>query len=123
MVNPSRAASASTQTRRSALLTLATAASGARRSTPLRRRARSVASRGSHRERNRRIVKSQFLELIVLASPFQTDDALSVESLERPLRPGAGKARLDEPRPAGERPGQVPAGRGLKLGARRGGDL
>ena len=62
-VSPSRAASASTQTSRSALLTLATAASGARLSTPLRRRARSVARRGSQRERNRRIVKSQFLEL------------------------------------------------------------
>src|SRR5579863_3250098 len=115
MVNPSRAASASTQTRRSALLTLATAASGARRSTPLRRRARSVASRGSHRERNRRIAKSQFLELqflelIVLASPFQTDDALGVESLKGRLGPGAGEARLDEPRPEGERPRKVPAG-------------
>ena len=62
-------------------------------------------------------------EIIVLASPFQTDDALGVESLKRPLGPGAGKARLDEPRPAGERPGQVPAGRRLKLDARRGGDL
>src|SRR5271167_1939693 len=101
MVSPSRAASASTQTRRSALLTLATAASGVRLSTPLRRRARSVASRGSHRERNRRIAKSQFLENFVLASPFQADDALGVESPQRPLRPSARKTRLDEPRAAG----------------------
>src|SRR5271170_6079320 len=123
MVSPSRAASASTQTSRSALLTLPTAASGARLSTPLRRRARSVASRGSHRERNRRIAKSHFLENIVLASPLQTDDALRVESLQRPLGPGARKTRLDEPRSAGEWPGQIPAGRRFKLGARRGGDL
>ena len=40
MVNPSRAASASTQTSRLALLTLAKAASGEALSTPLRRRAR-----------------------------------------------------------------------------------
>ena len=40
---------------------LATAASGAALSTRLRRRARSVARRGSQRERNRRIVKSHVL--------------------------------------------------------------
>ena len=40
------------------------------------RRARSVARRGSQRERNRRVVKSQVLvKSQILASPFQTDDA------------------------------------------------
>ena len=59
-----------------ALLTLATAASGAALSTPLSRRARSVARRGSQRERNRRIAKSQVLvKSQVLASPFQTNNA------------------------------------------------
>src|SRR5580658_9506559 len=131
-VNPSRVASASTQTSRSALLTLATAASGAALSTPLSRRARSVARRGSQRERNRRIAKSQVLvKSQVLASPFQTDDAPRIESLwprsiagrktgvlpdallsaadaviDRVYRDAqVAEARLDEPRPAGERPG------------------
>ena len=81
-VNPSRAASASTPTSRRALSILATAASGAALSTPMSRRARSVASRGSQRERNRRIVKSQFLENHRLASPFQTENARWIESLQ-----------------------------------------
>ena len=60
---PGRAARPRRRRRRGAraFLTVATTASGARWSTPCARRARSVASRGSHRERNRRIVKSQFL--------------------------------------------------------------
>src|SRR5271167_3964662 len=100
------------QTSLCALSILATAASGARLSTWPSRRARSVARRGSQRERNRLVVnahvlESHVLESHVLASPFETDDAPSVESLNRPLRPRAREARLDEPRPAGEGPGQI----------------
>ena len=59
-------------TSRSALASLAKAASGALLSTPLRRRARSVARRGSQSERNLRVVKSQVLvKNQFLASPFE----------------------------------------------------
>ena len=79
-------------------------------------RARSVARRGSHRERKRRFVKS-----LVLASPGQAKDFRRVEAL-RPL--GRGQARLDEPRGEGGRPGKgAPAARGAEPRARRGGDL
>ena len=77
MLKLSRAASASTQTSLCALSILATATSGAALSTPPSRRARSVARRGSQRERNRLVVKgrvleSHVLESQVLASPFET---------------------------------------------------
>src|ERR1700729_1061674 len=116
------------QTSLCALSILATAARGARLSTPPSRRARSVARRGSQRERNRLVVnahapESHVFESHVLASPFETDDAPWVESLKGPLRPRARKARLDEPRPAGEGSGQVRASHRRDCGAGRSGDL
>src|SRR5579863_988423 len=88
MLKPSRAASASMQTSLCALSILATATSGAALSTWPSRRARSVARRGSQRERNRLVVNAHVLESHVfesqvLASPFEANDALPVESLER----------------------------------------
>src|ERR1700691_1436966 len=111
-----------------ALSILATTTSGAARSTWPSRRARSVARRGSQRERNRLVVnahapESHVFESHVLASPFETDDAPWVESLKGPLRPRARKARLDEPRPAGEGPGQIKASRRRDRGAGRSGGL
>src|ERR1700727_723668 len=111
-LKPSGAAAASMQTSLCALSILATATSGAALSTPPSRRARSVARRGSQRERNRLVVnahapKSHVFESHVLASPFQTNDAPWVESLNRSLGPRTREARLDESRPTGEGPGQV----------------
>src|ERR1700722_14754074 len=79
-LKPSRAAAASMQTSLCALSILATAASGARLSTPPSRRARSVARRGSQGEGDRLVVKAHVLEghvfeSHVLASPFETNDA------------------------------------------------
>src|ERR1700727_1615978 len=127
-LKPSRAAAASTQTSLCALSILATATSGARLSTPPSRRARSVARRGSQRERNRLVVNGHVLESHVfennvLPSPFQTNDPPSIERLRRPFRPRTREARLDEPRPAGEGPRQVRASRSRNCGAGRSGDL
>src|SRR5258708_32128671 len=104
------------QTSLCALSILATAASGDALSTWPSRRARSVARRGSQRERNRLVVNAlaperHVFESHVLASPFETNDALSIESLKRPLWPRTREARLDEPRPASEGPGQIQASR------------
>src|SRR3984957_16841813 len=116
------------QTSLCALSILATATSGAALSTPPSRRARSVARRGSQRERNRLVVnahapKSHVFESHVLASPFQTNDAPWVESLNRSLGPRTREARLDESRPTGEGPGQVRASRRRDCDAGRSSDL
>src|SRR4029077_719231 len=116
------------QTSLCALSILATAASGAALSTPPSRRARSVARRGSQRERNRLVVnalapESHVFESHVLASPFETDDAPWVERLKRSFRSRTREARLDEPRSTGEGPGQVRASRRRDCGAGRSGDL
>src|ERR1700722_1498086 len=116
------------QTSLCAFSILATATSGVVLSTPASRRARSVARRGSQRERNRLVAKAHVLESHVpesqvLSPPFEMNDALGIESLKRRLRPSARQARLDEPRPAGEWPGKVRTRRrpGSSAGSR--GDL
>ena len=70
----------------------------------LSRRARSVARRGSQRERNRRVVKvlSSLRHSSLTVRPDPPEAALLSAAVAR-----AAEARLDEPRPAGEAAWQI----------------
>ena len=115
---PSRAAFASTPTSRRAFLTVATTASGARGSTSCARRARSVVSRGSHRERNRRFVKTSCSSLRQVRRKIASRRGRAAApraDVMRALTSRAAKA-------GGPGSGAPAAGRS-EMRARRGGDL